>query len=132
MNHKKMETRKAEGKKGGFLNKSPDTAGTKDLIRRIHATLIAYPQFERVVKEMFPHAKIRISRNTATAVCLSKEHPDAYIKLDVDREEITHFGLSRIFSTWYGKNASIQLATLFGMDMTAHNLETEKISDLMS
>jgi len=132
MNHKKMETRKAEGKKRGFLNKLSDEVGTNDVIRRIHTTLIAYPQFERVVKDMFPNAKMKILGNTATAINLSKEHPDAYIKLDIDKGEITHFRLSRIISTWYGKNASIQLATLFGMDMTAHNLEIEKISDLMS
>ena len=124
MNHKKIETKKAEGKKKGFPNKSLDTAGTKDVIRKIPAMLIAYPQFEKVVKDMFPNAKINILGNTATAVKLSKEHPDAYIKLDVDKEEITHSGLSHIISTWYGKNASIQLAMLFGMDMTAHKLKT--------
>ena len=125
MGYKKKETRKAEGKNINFLNKSLcEGAGKKDVIRRIPAMLINYPQFERVVKEIFPNAKINISGNTATAVKLSKEHSDAYIKLDVTKEEITHFGLSRIFSTWYGKHASIQLATMFGMDMTAHKLKT--------
>jgi hypothetical protein len=142
MDYKKRESRKAEGKKRGFLNKLSDGAdakgllgegsgdsGSEDSVRMIHAMLIDYSQFERVVKEKFPNAKIKTTKYTALAVGLSEDHPGAFIKLDVNREEITHYGLSRIIPAWHGKNASIQLATLLGMDMTARQLE-KGMSDL--